>query len=91
MDDEICDWLDDHGVSESWSIAPTLTAAGMDAARLEAVVNTLERLHAQDSADLVFSWLANVIDAQQLINDVAEAGERRHRRTNRARPPRPLG
>jgi signal transduction histidine kinase len=76
MDDEICDWLDDHGVSESWSIAPTLTAAGMDAARLEAVVNTLERLHAQDSADLVFSWLANVIDAQQLINDVAEAGER---------------
>src|SRR4051812_7785844 len=76
MDDEICDWLDDHGVSKSWSIAPTLTAAGMDAAGLEAVVNTLDRMHAQDSADVVFSWLANVIDARQLINDVAEAGER---------------
>ena len=76
MDDEICDWLDDHGVSKSWSIAPALTAAGMDTARLEAVVNTLDRMHAQDSADLVFSWLANVIDAQHLINDVAEAGGR---------------
>jgi signal transduction histidine kinase len=76
MDDEICDWLDDHGVSKSWSIAPTLTAAGMDATRLEAVVNTLERIHAPDSADLVFSWLANVVDTQHLINDVAEAGER---------------
>jgi signal transduction histidine kinase len=76
MDDEICDWLDGHGVSKSWSIAPTLTAAGMDTARLEAVVNTLDRMHAHDSADLVFSWLANVIDAQHLIDDVAEAGER---------------
>jgi signal transduction histidine kinase len=76
MEDEICDWLDDRGVSKPWSIAPTLTAAGMDAARLEVVVNTLDRMHAPDSADLVFSWLANVIDAQHLINDVAEAGER---------------
>ena len=48
----------------------------MKPARLEAVVNTLHRMLAQDSADLVFSWLGNVIDAQHLINDVAEAGER---------------
>ncbi|WP_457144894.1 ATP-binding protein [Mycobacterium sp. URHB0021] len=76
MDDEICDWLDDHGVLKPWNIAPTLTAAGLDVARLEAVVDTLDRVRGRDSADLVFSWLANVIDAQYLINDVAEAGER---------------
>jgi signal transduction histidine kinase len=76
MEDEICDWLDDHGVSKPWNIAPTLTAAGLGVPRLEAVVNTLDRMHVPDSADLVFSWLANVIDAQHLIDDIAEAGER---------------
>jgi signal transduction histidine kinase len=76
LEDEICDWLDDHDVSKPWNIAPTLTAAGMDTARLDAVVNSLDRIHAPDSADLALSWLANVIDAQHLINDIAEAGGR---------------
>ncbi|MFG1932680.1 ATP-binding protein [Mycobacterium sp. NPDC048908] len=76
LEDEICDWLDDHDVSNPWSIAPTLTAAGMDATRLDAVVNTLDCMRAPDSAELALSWLANVIDAQHLINDIAEAGER---------------
>jgi signal transduction histidine kinase len=75
-EDEICDWLDDHGVSEPWSIAPTLAAAEMNVARLEAVINTLDGVQAPDSADTALSWLANVIDAQLLVDDIAEAGER---------------
>jgi signal transduction histidine kinase len=75
-EDEIGDWFDDHGVSAPWDIAPTFVAAGLDVKYLEAVIDSLGHCQGPDSADLVFGWLANVIDAELLIDDIAEAGER---------------
>jgi signal transduction histidine kinase len=75
-EDEVGDWLDDHGVSAPWDIAPSFVAAGFDDKHLEAVIDRLGYCQGPDTADLVFGWLANVIDAELLLDDVAEAGER---------------
>lgn len=36
-EEEICDWLDTHSVPESWRLAPTFVAAGLDTAWFDGV------------------------------------------------------
>ena len=42
-EDEISDWLDDHGIDDAWDLAPTLVAAGVDTDWLDEVAETVPR------------------------------------------------
>lgn len=52
-EDELTDWLEDHGVNNAWKLAPTLVAAGLK-------LDDLEQLNAQAAPDCigsVLTWL----------------------------------
>jgi signal transduction histidine kinase len=72
LEDAIADWLDDHGVAESWNLAPTLVAGGIAPARLDALADAMgeDRL-----ADTV-SWLAATLASAALLRDVVQSSDR---------------
>jgi CRP-like cAMP-binding protein len=41
-EEELAEWLDEHEVEESWDLAATLAAAGVEAGRLKQLVSVLE-------------------------------------------------
>ena len=41
-EEELSDWLSDHGVNAGWRIAPPLAAAGIDVAWCERAADILE-------------------------------------------------
>lgn len=75
-EDELADWLDEHGVLYAWDIAAGFVAAGLDVDRAQSVLDTLRDADADDSAELIFTWLAQIVEAEQSINDITEAGQR---------------
>ncbi len=75
-EDEIVDWLDWHGISNSWDLAATLVAAGLDTAQLDDAMRAILDAGAPDSFGVVFTWLADICATQLLINDIAQAGSR---------------
>ena len=68
-EDELGDWLEDHGVADAWDVAPPLVAAGIDADRLEQVA-------AGVPAELLpraIGTLAAACEAESLLDEVVEA------------------
>jgi signal transduction histidine kinase len=75
-EDEVADWLDAHDVAQAWDVAPVLVAAGVEVTDLQTVLDSLDGADCPDSLGAVLAWLADVLDAETLIGDIAEAGER---------------
>jgi signal transduction histidine kinase len=68
-EDELAGWLEDHGVAESWEIAPTLVAAGLDAAWLEELAKVLPPRHL--GAGLTYPVRA--LESDSLLDEITEA------------------
>ncbi|MFD0689403.1 ATP-binding protein [Actinomadura fibrosa] len=67
-EDELGDWLDEHGVEDAWDLAPGLVAAGIgtaEAAEVEAA--------AGEHVPAAFRWLAEVLEVAQLQAEISEA------------------
>jgi signal transduction histidine kinase len=75
-EDDVTDWLEDHRVAQPWDLAPVFVAAGLRVTDLESVVGRLTAAGPPDRLDDVFRWLRDVVEAQLLIADIADAGER---------------
>jgi hypothetical protein len=71
-EDALTDWLDSHGLSDGWQLAPAFVAAGLDAAWLENVAATA------DAATLpeALRWLHNTVETELLINEIEDATSR---------------
>jgi signal transduction histidine kinase len=41
-EDALCDWLDEHGITNGWELAPVFVQAGLDTAWLDQVAATME-------------------------------------------------
>ena len=46
-EDEITDWLDDHGIDDGWDLAPTLVAAGVHTDWLDEIAETVPAVSSQ--------------------------------------------
>jgi len=44
-EDALCDWLDEHGITNGWEMAPVFVQAGLDTAWLDQVAATMEAEH----------------------------------------------
>jgi signal transduction histidine kinase len=75
-EDRIGDWLDDHGVSGAWDIAPTFVEAGLDTDWLEGVSASVDEVDASASLQGAISWLKYTIDTELLMNQIGEASKR---------------
>jgi signal transduction histidine kinase len=68
-EDALIDWLDAHGVAQSWQLAPPLAAAGVDVAWCEEVAQLLD----PDSLGAGLKWAASTLSATTLLSEIKEA------------------
>src|SRR5215203_4109051 len=65
-EDELADWLGDHGCEEPWDLAPALAAAGVDTGRLETLAEVLD----DRSLGWGLGWLASTLDLISLAGEI---------------------
>ncbi|MEU2033044.1 ATP-binding protein [Nocardia amamiensis] len=69
------EWLEDHGISDGWNLAPNFVQAGFDADWLERVAATLE-----GEPEKVFQgairWLNYTIETELMMNEIADSTTR---------------
>ncbi len=65
-------WLDERGISDAWTIAPTLVAARVTVDQLLPLV---EELPAADVGD-VLAWLHEGLAAGSMLSEIEESGSR---------------
>ncbi|RAY13536.1 histidine kinase [Actinomadura craniellae] len=68
-EDEIADWLDDHGVTGGWEIAPTLVAGGVDVSWLAGIGEAVR----EEDLEPAVRWLTYTIDTELLMTEIDDA------------------
>jgi signal transduction histidine kinase len=71
-EDAIADWLEDHGCSEGWQLAPTFVAAGLDVAWLDHVEATVD----EGTLEPALRWLNYTVDTELLMNEIEDSTTR---------------
>ncbi|MGW6449831.1 ATP-binding protein [Lentzea sp. NPDC055074] len=71
-EDEVADWLDDHGITGGWDVAPVLVAAGLDVEWLE---TSLVPCPAAVTGSAVH-WLRYTVETEMLMNEIEDATTR---------------
>jgi signal transduction histidine kinase len=71
-EDELTDWLDDHGVADSWDLAPTLVAAGVGTDWLDEVAATLPEALLPDG----IHWISYALETEQLMGEIEDSTDR---------------
>jgi signal transduction histidine kinase len=71
-EDDVIDWLDDHGVGHGFEIASTFVAAGIDGDWLDLVANAAP----PDSLSGAIHWLYYTIDTELLMKEITDSTTR---------------
>lgn len=71
-EDELADWLEDHGVPEGWRFAPTFVQAGLDTDWLEQVAATV----AEDILPGAVGWLNYTVETELLMDEIDDSTSR---------------
>jgi signal transduction histidine kinase len=71
-EDAITEWLDDHGCSDGWDLAPTFVSAGLDVAWLDHVEATVD----PGTLDAALRWLNYTVDTELLMNEIEDSTTR---------------
>ncbi|MFE9597955.1 ATP-binding protein [Streptomyces hokutonensis] len=71
-EDELTDWLDDHGVTESWQIAPTFVQAGLDVEWLDQVAAAVD----EEILPGAIGWLNYTVETELLMTEIEDSTTR---------------
>ncbi|EME17448.1 ATP-binding protein [Rhodococcus triatomae] len=71
-EDELGDWLGDHGIDGAWTLAPTFVQAGLDVAWLEKVAATVDPGILANAV----GWLAHTIETELLMREITDSTSR---------------
>jgi len=71
-EDDMTDWLDEHGVRGGWDLAPTLVAAGLDVPWMDEVIETV----GADKLEPATRWLAYTVETEMLMGEIEDATTR---------------
>jgi signal transduction histidine kinase len=71
-EDDMTDWLDEHGVRGGWDLAPTLVAAGLDVPWMDEVIETV----GADKLEPATRWLAYTVETEMLMSEIEDATTR---------------
>lgn len=72
-EDQVCDWLDAHGVAEGWDLSPQLVGIGMTAARLTTLAG--DDVPANELV-IVLRLVARLATTKQLLDEVQQSTAR---------------
>jgi signal transduction histidine kinase len=68
-EDEVADWLDEHGISGGWELAPTLVAGNADVPWLEEIVGVVAEVDLEPAV----RWLAYTVETELLMGEIDDA------------------
>ncbi|MGW6781505.1 ATP-binding protein [Streptomyces sp. NPDC054987] len=71
-EDELTDWLDDHGIAEGWRAAPTFVQAGLDADWLDQVAAAVP----EDILPGAIGWLNYTVETELLMDEIDDSTTR---------------
>ncbi|WP_225656392.1 ATP-binding protein [Streptomyces pseudogriseolus] len=71
-EDLLADWLDDHGVTEGWRIAPTFVQAGLDTDWLEQVAAAVD----EETLPGAVGWLNYTVETELLMDEIQDSAAR---------------
>ncbi|MFF3501438.1 ATP-binding protein [Streptomyces sp. NPDC003247] len=71
-EDELTDWLDDHGIEEGWRIAPVFVQAGLDVEWLEQVAAAVD----EDILPGAVGWLNYTVETELLMDEIDDSTTR---------------
>jgi signal transduction histidine kinase len=71
-EDEVGDWLEEHGVTSGWDIAPILVAGGLDVAWLQEAMD----LCPETATEAAVRWIAYTVETETLMNEIEDATTR---------------
>ncbi|GLZ43369.1 ATP-binding protein [Actinokineospora sp. NBRC 105648] len=72
LEDEVGDWLDEHGVAGGWDLAPTLVAGGLDVDWLATALGECPAA----AREPAIRWLAYTVETETLMNEIEDATTR---------------
>ncbi|OBK70487.1 ATP-binding protein [Mycobacterium sp. 1274761.0] len=75
-EEQIGDWLEDHGIVGAWDYAPTFVEAGLDVDWLERVEASIDAVDCSATLQSALGWLKYTIDTELRMNEIADASER---------------
>ncbi|WP_328581010.1 ATP-binding protein [Streptomyces sp. NBC_00370] len=68
-EDELADWLEEHGVAGAWDLAPAMAAGGISVPWLATVEDTVGEAY----LDSAVRWIAYTIDTELLMGEIDDA------------------
>ena len=71
-EDEVSDWLEDHGCSDAWQLAPVFVQAGLDPEWLSQVQDTV----GEEMLEPALRWLNYTVETELLMNEIEDATTR---------------
>jgi len=71
-EDRAGDWMDAHGVSGGWELAPPLVAAGVDGDWLDRLVQVVPPEHLENG----LRWVTYALETEMLMNEIDDATHR---------------
>jgi signal transduction histidine kinase len=71
-EDELTDWMDDHGIDDGWDLAPALVAAGVRTDWLDEVAATLPEALLPDG----IHWVGYALETEQLMGEIEDSTDR---------------
>jgi signal transduction histidine kinase len=71
-EDEVSDWLEDHGCTEAWQLAPVFVQAGLYSQWLDQVLDTV----GADMLEPALRWLNYTVETELLMNEIEDATTR---------------
>ena len=71
-EDELSDWLEDHGCRDGWQIAPVFVQAGIDTEWLDRVVDTV----GEQMLEPALRWLSYTVETELLMDEIDDSTTR---------------
>jgi signal transduction histidine kinase len=71
-EDELGDWLDDHGIDGGWDLAPVFVAGGLGVEDLDAV----DAAAGETTLEGAIRWLAYTVETESLLREILDATTR---------------
>jgi len=69
LEDELVDWMDDHGISGGWELAPSFVAADLGVQWLDMVASCV----GDEVLEGAVRWLSYTLETESLMNEVEDA------------------
>jgi len=71
-EDTVADWLDSHGMTDGWDLAPIFVQAGLDPAWLDHAAATVD----SEYLDVALRWIGYTVETELLMNEIEDSTNR---------------